>query len=448
MAFSTAVHLKDQLQSLAEHIAAVANPFEATTVIKLILRILYVIALVIVVFKMLQNVLKYLIQPVKYHACMSVLTLLQKAANYAGFGFSSSILENEYKDLYLMPEKYAQVKEEKGILGATDPKPEQTGYYKGVASSLLQQIKILFNADIYLLNGIIFLEPSKTYKKISNYELPQVEIKSFKTNASEFISNYLISYEIDGIDKNTVQNYLGTSVQSILTPISINQSNNVLMKGFSEVRLSFARASKKVEFSIVEDILDKILGVVDTIMNAIIDVVNGAISVVNKLIDLFNDIVKTLKNLGIKIKVKLNRIEKLKKTSLGDILDNRLGILEIEQDFTSVPKLMILDVNTNRKYTKISDRDKTLLNADVLYYKFHKNKTFLNNNQYKIYDKIKVPFCINDYYDLVESNFLSDNIEITNLEWSPLLGYAEISFKIPYIYTNNLQQKILIPNGK
>lgn len=132
----------------------------------------------------------------------------------------------------------------------------------------------------------------------------------------------------------------------------------------------------------------------------------------------------------------------------------------MESDFVDTAKLVMLETDydkfrTNDYVVKLNDRNEDVINSLSLYENFYKLDSFVGNNpnQYKIYSVSDVPFCIDDYNDVKDTNkiFFTDGItpaEIISLKWNPYKQTADIEFKIRQKYTDNLKEIIIESDGR
>lgn len=102
--------LKANVKEISKLLADLAGVFTTLpAIIKSIAFVVYFILMVIAMIKLIQQLFDALIQPLKYHKGMYVRTLLEKACSYFDLKFESSILQQgDYKDLFLLPEKYQE----------------------------------------------------------------------------------------------------------------------------------------------------------------------------------------------------------------------------------------------------------------------------------------------------------------------------------------------------
>ena len=167
--FVVADKIKEQISTISEMTSSAGNQFEATVIIKLVLRILYILALLASVICLVIKLYNMLIQPVKYHYGMYVGKQIEKGLEYFGLKLSSSILQKApYNKMAILPEKYKQTEQTgifDGIQGVIDStKLKGKGYYNGTFGELLRSMKQMFNAKIIIQDNVLYFENSSFIK--------------------------------------------------------------------------------------------------------------------------------------------------------------------------------------------------------------------------------------------------------------------------------------------
>lgn len=459
--------IKDAIQRLKEVIAELPIYYVFSTYIKLILFIIYLILLIIALIKLVKQVILLLIQPVKYHKAMSFLYHCQVGAQALGLTFRSPILESgTYSDAYLLPRKYYNPINSKDsqLLGFTEPSIEQRGFYTGTYGEWLRQMIKMFNGKLLFKGTELWLVREDESNDNNQYQMPAISNNyDFRNagltfNTDEFNANTLISFVTDGIDKNTIQEYLGTSYQVILEPARVINQNMTLMKGLDEIRIPFALAKRKETFTDVEKIFNTFLKVFDVIVGALVKVINAVIFVLNLIITLVNNILKKLAQIGIKIKFQLPLIPKVKMPNFKQDIENRIGMLKIEKDIINVDKVCLLTLGNSAKYNKLHVDNWKLMTAKALYENFYYSRSFMpsqnkpNANQYFLYSYQNVPFSFNDYLKVKQNNCIftqnGEKAIVNRLKWNIWNQKAEIKLRINKLYTNNFKATYLEPDGR
>jgi len=128
MTFSVSISLRDAIlkvqEAVVELLGGPASVFRA--IIKLVFVLSYLVILIITIVNLIRDIINQIIQPVKYHACMRLQTLLEKGAEQLGQKFESSVfLDPVWRDMVVLPAKYSNPPEndETNILGFTKPNP-------------------------------------------------------------------------------------------------------------------------------------------------------------------------------------------------------------------------------------------------------------------------------------------------------------------------------------
>lgn len=469
MIYNVTQAIVKEIESIANILADVAGYFTTIpAIIKIILKIVYLIALILVLVKLVKDCIKFIISPVKYHAGMYVRDLFERGCDYLNMDFESEIFSKNssfYNEVIIPPKYYnPPSSSDNQILGfLKENKNEQVGYYKGTFSDFIEAMKVKYCAKIIVQvpqggatptnrGKVIFLRKDKSATN-PVYQLPDLYQPEYTTNADEVFANTLIEYQTDAQDTNTLQNYSGTIYQVITQPKVVVNRPFVMLKNFNQVSIPFARASMKTDLTLPEKLIKDFLTVFEKIANAIIVVVNAVIEAINVVIKVVK---KIFSFFGIKLKI--DPIPKLKKLALSSTLENRKGMMMLSSDMISIPKIFILLEGSSAKYNKIDPISDKLETAKSMYDGFHFVNSFIpsperpTGNQYIIKNFPKVPFSIQDLLLVMENNRIigPDGSEalVESLKFSHYNAHAEIKVRFPKIYTNNLYEKYLEPDGR
>jgi hypothetical protein len=451
--------LKKELEDLKNKIAGAANPFESYgSIIGIILQIVYIATLILAIAKLLVDLFNLVVQPVKYHTVMKVTDMLEIGLEYLGLKLSSSILQKEpFNKLYILPEKYylqENIGRFENILGLINPAKGQPAYFRGTFGDLLRQLKEMFNAKIQVIDGVLYFERQNWNLTTGSYTIPLTEEQSYKFNHEEFYSNIKLGFTLDSNDRYTYDNYGGNVFQVQQLPTIVTNKRMRLLKNYKNISLQFSRATRKNELNKIEKTLDRFLNFIGGIINGIISVVNVAIRAINAVISVWNRIVRALRTIGIRGLPTITPLREIQRSQLSNLIDNRIGVLVLENDYVNVPKLMILNVQSNPRNTKIATENDTFINAKYLYENYHYFNNFVTtndwNNQGLIYEVKNIPFTFDDYEKVrtngVVNTWDGREARLLSLKFNPINQIADIEFKVPQIYTNNITLKTLYPN--
>lgn len=443
--------------------SAVSGSFFATAsgVVSLILQIAYCIILIIAIVKLLIQLFNCIIQPVKYLKAMRVVDHITIGLNYLGLKLSSTILQSSpYDKLTLIPEKFS-LKEDNGgnksnvfgFIKASDC--TDTGYYRGTFGEFLRSMKEMFNAKILIDGDTLYFEKQDFQINSSKYQLPKLVEPGYQFNSDELYSNYELAFTTDFQDRNTIQRYAGTSYQVIHTPISIINQSMVLMKNLKVVRIPYALGIRKLELNKIEDAIDKFFNAVGAVLDAIIDVVNVIIDAINEIIKVVNKIIKALKTIGINLGKGIPEIKNLESPNLQSLMDERIDMLMMETDHVNIPKVILVDDNSNKRTNKLLPGMEDVINAKYLYENYHYFYNFVDtngwNNQMLIRNFENIPFTFDDYEKIRTNGAILDidgsDAVLTRIKFNPYKQTASGTYKTKQVYTTNIQLNTIYPNG-
>ena len=443
-------YIVDKLSEETEEFSALppklSNPFESVTAfIEAALKLIYLVTLLIALVDLILDLLDLIIQPIKYHAGMFLLKQLQAGAEYLGKSFGSSFLESDpWSRAFIMPEK----SELDDIdLGRKDRKIRgwlkrnakvQKGFFNGTYGDLLRECKKLFNAKLIVTDTEIRLERVDYNVSSASYQLPDLDNLPIKYNINEIVSNYQIKFDLDINDRNTYQNYLGTVYVVQTAPKTVTDKDKVQLGGFTSINSIFTRGIAKTDLTIPEKVLKAGLIAASAVMNILI-------ATANLIIGPASLIIKGLKP--------------LKPVNFGAAIDNRIGMLTLENDIISKPKLMLVTKGTKDKNNKVSSDNLTVISGKRLYNEFHFANSFVvspekpNGNQWIRQEINKWFFCFNDFNQVRSSNRAvtveGEDATFESLLWNPVEQTAsQIAYRVNRAYDLSLTETRIEPTGK
>jgi hypothetical protein len=448
--FSTIQTIKAEVQTLTEMSIETSNPVSAISgILKISLRVLYIAALLITVVKLILDVIRLLIQPVKYHKGMYANKMLEKGANYLGLKFQSSIFENSpFNKMFILSNQFEMPDDKKGLLGFFEPKQTQLGYLGGTYGDFMRSMKKMFNAKVIVQDGVVRFERRDFNLSSPIYQIPPIERNGFRVNGSEFIGNYYINFDVDYNDKNTIQQYSGTAFGCTTTYKTATNKDMVLLRGGEQVSIPFALAKIKTELTPVEEIVRAFAVVFDPVIGVLVKIVNEVIRAVNAIIKAIKNLIDAINWLpGIEIDFDPKPIKPISYTPLKELIENRIGMLMLENDFINTPKVFLLNQASKPRYNKPSSNNKSLINAEYLYDNYHFINSFdpavySKTNQYKLYSIQNLPFTCSDFLKVRKNNRIFDGEkqgQIDSLKWNIDKQTADIEFRVNEIWTRNLK---------
>lgn len=461
----------------ADTAPATVNPFQAANVISVAIDITWLLLLIVAFIDMLLAFIFYIIQPIKYHSGMYVKDLFRIGAEKCGLKFYSPIFEKfPYNKLFYIPPKYqlppagsvpalfkllganANISGVVGYLNKNEL--NQNGFYKGTFNNFIQDFLTLFNAKIVIQDGTLIV--ARWDYNTSNdalYQLPPLRNDFHFNNSNEIKSTEIYQFQVDFEDKNTIDKYKGTLYQVYTKSKNEPAAQELnLIKGYNEINFNFALAKRKEDLTIPEQLLKGIVNVINVTLSVMQVAINGAIILINNVIKLMNNIIKAL-NWIIHINIKgLTPIKKVKLTIGNNVVDNRIGMLLLENDYIGTGKLLILneDIN-NYKNNKINELNEELLTAKNIYNEFYYIDNFAVNsdgthNQWVIPEELKnVRVGFKDFQKLQKSKDILDfdgtPATLISCKWNLWEQIADIKYRVNKQYSDELYNTFIEPDG-
>jgi hypothetical protein len=372
--------------------------------------IAYAIGLSIALVKMAEDLLDQLFPPVRRYRGMTIKRMFEVGCQYMGLSFQSTIfLQSKWANLVFLPSKSERGKIGGGANGSGHPNQSSAIYNFG---DFLRTMKQMFNATIKMDNGVLRFERSDYWDTTAAWTMPDVlenqdiRLTEFAYNTEEMLSNFMISFQTDTQDENTLENFNGTNVQIITTASTFNDRAFINVKNFGEVRLPFALATRKNELTTIENTLKFFLQAIDKTVNAL----GGS-------------------------------------SSLGSSITNRIGMMVLTADTTSTDKILRMEnevMPAGLRLKALELWDFHLINSFVPNFDPITNQ--IVHNQFKVYKNVTIPFCVEDWNALTNNNkFIAPDGsigEISDIEWDIYNEKATINYKIKYLYSTNLKYQI------
>ena len=428
-------------------------------IIGLVFKIIYGILLLVTIVELILNMADLIIQKIKYKPSMSLNRQLEVAAAKVGLVYESAFLQSTaWSKAHIIPESFnnPETQSDSRIKGFFTPDTnEQHGYYNGTFGDLLRAVKTMFNARIVVGDGKLKIVPLLRTATNGTFKLPSYYVPEFQTNADALVSNYNIIFRYDSNERNTIDSWVGNNMTSFLEVTNATDKRLKLTKGFKQVQIPFARGIRKEELNTIEKIMDAILEGLDPLIGALVSIANAAIKVINAIFQFIEELNSKLKVIGISIKLDLPELKSMNDPKLGQLIDNRIGMLMLESDFITVPKFVMLDVGDEPLKTKLSVENQTHIKALYLYNEFH------YTNSFKASKKSAQRIRLN--YDKVEMNLSNFNVvanegivklpdgtvaDVISCKYNPSSRLANFKIEQRKLYANNLSETISEGEGK
>ena len=443
---TVAIHLDDSISELRAVIGEMSTIFDSVgAFIRVLVRIVYIALLVLTLVELILELIDLLVQRVKYTPAMGINEQLR-----IGLAQLGKTLVTPIPDDYLyIPKQFETIEnnEDSRIRGVFFPNNNPLkGYYRGSLGDLIDFVKDLFYMKLEVTDTEVRFVPYQQPPQGARVSVNPLYQVDKETNATDLVPGIYLSFSHDLRDGNTISNWKGTDVDVSYSVAGDFDKDELVPFSKKAIEKIFpvALCTTKKEFSPVEKIIDVVSGVIDGILNAMIKVANvvtGAINKVSKFIDKYLN--KVLRLIGAK-KIKLStNIPKIEPVNLGDRLDDRIGMLALENDTFSVDKIARVTVSSNPRNTKISAEITARAMYD-LYYRFINTQLIryrYETNEMNILDVYNVE------QDLA-MNINSVPARLKTLDWDGYEtgGKADIELEVFDDYVS-LQEKINEPDA-
>ncbi len=466
--------------------ADVIDPIQiALAIIEIAAYSALIIALGLVMVALIKAALNCLVSPVLSKFGMYAQTLMQRACDYFGLQFQSSILLShpDYSRMVIMPTKTGWTTNKTflqslGILGTATGLMEYDdlynhqhggdayGYPDQTCAQFFAEMEDIFNAKAKIIinslgQPVLHFERWDYNYNLASYTAQnmsdQVPFNSavspfnllggsksaFATNASMLTANYVVKYALDASEENTYNEYEGTSCYCTTSPINITTGlrYNVTLRGITEKNLAYAQATRKN----VETAFEKFFATAYTILVVVADVGTlGAFS---------------------------------SSFPLNPASFNLVGHMLLTSNTTGVPKIFIagppqsyapisLSNWHGRNFTGVTvdPNNKQILGAAKLMKRFHFSNLPLAKtpgppytpqpintpcfNQWIMYQDQLTEFCCADYQKVKANNIITtfdgQPARVDSLKWRVFTGQARLDYRINKQYTKNLKTSFVV----
>ncbi|MGB0896919.1 MAG: hypothetical protein ACPGRW_06325 [Flavobacteriaceae bacterium] len=369
--------------------------------LKVIARIVYTIAIVIAITKLIDSLFSQLLPAKREHLGMTFKRMFERGCQKLGLRFESSIQELEWV--------YIPRKDRKGGSRGETGYPVNSGalYLFG---DLIRVMKRYFNADYRIINGVFKFERIDKFKVTSPFKIPETFnnqerlLQQFTLNTDEIISNYNIFYSYDTQDQNTMDNQEGAAFQVITEPVVKNNLDLVNIKNLTQIDLPFTIGRDKQSLTTVEEVFKTLASIVDGLTG----IFGGG-------------------------------------TNFSSKINSRVGSLLLSSHFTSLGKVVAINGST------LARNQRQVLDCKNLWENYHYINSFAEykgeHNQYFRYLEQPVPMRLQDFVLLLDNNIIQDaegnEIIIEKCTYNQYRGEALIDYRVKRKYTNNLKLRFV-----
>ena len=380
------------------------------SIVLIAIRIAYYAVILVLLIKLARELFDYLVPPKRETKTIKTRLLLEKVADYLGYGFETGITDLD--NYYYIPSN-SNYDEVDNLTGAFK---KLKGTEEGIPSirdngydclSMFNHLKNLFNAKFQVIEGVLqFRNEDDPYWENTSVFVKKNPLKTISgINSDELISNKLLSYNTDLSDDWTIDNYEGTSFQ-IHTQLK-NKTNETsdLIKGFEEINIPFALASRKDKLNALENSLKGLFKTIDNVANFF----GGNLNLANKL-------------------------------------TGKIGFMKVSTNNWANQKIVYLQGN------KLPNNHRDKISMSYIYNNYYLNSSFVLNNyngqEYKIVGE-EIPMDLKDFDNVLLNGYFKDvngeTLKAKQIVYKPFYNKATIDYNWKKPYTTNLIEEYYEP---
>lgn len=365
---------------------------------KLAAQIAYTTALVLALID-LANQLRELVFPkIRYFKGVNVKTLIQQSCAELGYTFESSILD-ELSALTILPVPLIRGKQ--SIFNFKQDELT-TAFTKGYPTSsdtvptlgaLFSALEVTFNAVTRVNNGVVRLEQVTYWQDTANLSsVPALNIQderkdTYTLNTDEAWKRYYIHYQTDYSDIHTLDIFDPNTFEAGTKNNNLPATDLDMLKGLRDVDIPFSLGVRKSEFNYIENIALNLF--------SIIDLLTGL--------------------------------------NTSALIQNRIGVLQISEQFFSNTKLLYTTVDGKQPSNYLN-----FIGADNLYNSYHAIEN-IQINGWKEYENAPLLLNFEQFSEILNNNYININnelCEIRSIEFVPYQAKATITYRTPLNYAN------------
>ena len=375
---------------------SVALTLDATA--KLVIQLAYNLALLKAILEMVKRLRELIFPKLRYFNACNIKNLLAVSCQQMGYTFKSTLLDS-LPGLTILPVPLQ--KNNKSIFNFIQD-DLVTSFNKGYPTSsdttptvglLIQAIELTFNAKCRLVDGQVQIERRDYWSNISSISLtPALNDQDkrqdiYTLNTQDAWCRYFIQYQSDFTDLHTLNDF-----NEKFREIGAKNTNQLdadlnLLKGLRQIDVPFSLGSRKNELNFIE----------------------------NLALDLFSI------------------IEKITGLQLTSLIENRLGALQLSQQFFEITKLLYCENNKqpSNYFSKIG--------ATALYSVYHFIEE-MNNNSFREYENAPIILNFAQYNQILQNNYITINgvsCEVLSIEYIPYKNMATINYREPDTWSLN-----------
>ena len=399
---------------LAQELAsAVANPVTANIAIgvslKFVTQLAYTTALVLALIDLTNQFREIVFPKLRYFKACRVKSLIQQACEFQGYTFESTLLD-AFPELTILPVPIQ--KNNKSIFNFKQEELTES-FTKGYPTSLdtvptlgdlISAIEVMYNATTKVTNGVVRLEQDSYWQGLANtnsapaLNIQDKRIDEFTLNTDEAWIRYYLHYQTDFSDLHTLDKFDQTVCEYGNANTTAVQQDLSMLKNLRDASIPFSIGARKRDLNFIE-----------------------------KLAKLFFDVIDALTGLN-----------------TSALIENRIGVLQISNQFYSNTKLLFCTADGRQPANYLSK-----IGANYLFTTFHLSQEVPQLNGWLEYSDAPILLNFEQFEQILNNNYININnvlCEIRTIEFIPAQSKATITYRVPNNYSNGKISTFVVQN--
>lgn len=401
MSQALAQAIRDTAYLVAEASAAVGglSPAMAISAIaKAVIQATYTVTLFFAVYKLSEDLFQLLFPKIRYFKGVKAKELIEKSCVALGYTFNSTLL-NSLDGLTFLP--VPLIKNKKSWFSFLQNELNQS-FTKGYPTAqdtiptlqrAIDEIELMFNAKTRVINGRVEIEVKNYWQNLTSLQttpalnFQQDREEGYTLNTSEGWIRYYIHYLTDYSDLHILDNFAPNDAEYGTKNISTTDADLDLILGLEDKAIGLSLGHRKSEYNWIEKLAIELLQAVDALAG----------------------------------------------TNTANLIENRIGVLQISQQFYANTKVLYLDSN-NRQPENYLD----YISAPKLWANYHSlNQPQING--FEIHENAPLIMGFDEFSQLLNQNYIEidgANCEISSLDYIPYARLGTLKYRKPNNYDN------------
>jgi len=219
------------------------DPLNPATIATAIERTIYAVAFLAIAYVQLKGIYDAFGRIIPQARNRNAITFkkgLEKAFQYAGLGFETSI--TDFDNMFYIPTHFL----DEDLKKAGTPSSSEAGYVLGNFVNIAMN---LTNARVRVVNDVVQMhtESSVYWQNGDKYKQKDILNEAFSYNVPDLKSTFLMSYQTDSSNSWSLKKYKGTAYEVTYTPERERDERSNELSGLEEVRIPMAKANHFVD---------------------------------------------------------------------------------------------------------------------------------------------------------------------------------------------------------